>query len=298
MTADTGHRSIDLLADGLHFPEGPRWHDGRLYVSDFYDRVVLAYRPDGSRTVVCEVPGQPSGLGFTPAGDLLISSMLDHKLLRYRQGEVSEVADLGALVGGSCNDLYVDAAGRAYVGNFGSDMETSIDPTVLVRVDPDGSVAVAARDLVFPNGTVTTADGTLLISETFAYRISAFDVDASGNLANRRVWASFGGEPAADLPTALATEAIAPDGVCLDAEGALWVGDAQGTGAVRVREGGEIVDRVELDGLTAFAVALGGEDGRTLYLAAGPPLGEIDPAAERRGSLLSVRVDVPGAAWA
>ncbi|WP_283136515.1 SMP-30/gluconolactonase/LRE family protein [Rhizohabitans arisaemae] len=287
---------IDVLADGLYFPEGPRWHDGRLYVSDFYAHQVLAFTPDGARTVVCEVPGRPSGLGFAPDGDLLVVSMTDRRLLRLRDGTLTEVADLGGHAPADCNDMHVDGAGRAYVGNFGSDLATDpVRPTCLLRVDPDGAVTVAADDLVFPNGLARTPQGTLLVAETFGYRISEFDVAPDGALGNRRVWARFRDAPAHDLTEILAAGALAPDGVCLDAEGALWVADATGAGAHRVLPGGKIVDSVDLGDMTAFAVTLGGEDGRTLYLCAGPPLGAVDPAAGRHGSVLSTRVRVPAA---
>jgi sugar lactone lactonase YvrE len=285
---------VALIADGLHFPEGPRWRDGKLYVSDFYERVVTTYDERGTRAVLCEVPNQPSGLGFTPVGDLLIVSMLDRRLLLLRDGELTEFADLSPLAPGPCNDMLVDDAGRAWIGNFGEDLDSAVRETVLLRVDPDGSVAVAADGLVFPNGTVITPDGTMIVAGSFAFRISAFDVGADGMLSNRRIWAQFGAPPAADVPAVLATDAFTPDGTCLDSEGGLWVADAQGTGAVRMLEGGEITDRVELDGLTAFACTLGGDDGRTLFLAAGPPLGVIEPSVERRGALLAARVEVPG----
>jgi sugar lactone lactonase YvrE len=195
--------------------------------------------------------------------------------------------------------MHVDETGRAYVGNFGSDVDNEpIESTVLVRVDPDGTAAVAAEELVFPNGTQITPDGTLIVAETFAFRISAYDVAADGTLSNHRIWADFGDGPAPDLAAVLESDAVAPDGICLDAEGALWVANATGSGALRVREGGEIVDEVGLGELTAYAVELGGPDGRTLHLCAGPPLGEVDPAAERRGAILTCRVDVPGRAWA
>lgn len=299
MDAMRAERQVDVVADDLFFPEGPRWHDGRLWFSDFYDHRVQTLAPDGTRTVVCEVPAQPSGLGFTPDGELLISSMRDRRLLRLHDGELVEVADLGAHTGGDVNDLFVDPEGRAYVGNFGFEPgPEDVRPTALLRVDPDGAVTVAAEDVIFPNGTVRTGDGTLLVAETFAYRISAFDVAADGGLSNRRTWAHFGAEPARDWAQIMATEALAPDGMCLDAEGAAWVADATGRGAHRVREGGDILESVDLgDDLTAFAVALGGEDGRTLYLCAGPPLGRIDPAGGRHGSIRATRVDVPGAAW-
>jgi sugar lactone lactonase YvrE len=213
-----------------------------------------------------------------------------------REGTLGEVADLSAYAPADCNDMYVDATGRAYIGNFGSDLATDpVRATPLVRVDPDGTVTVSADHLVFPNGTVGTPQGTLLIAETFAYRVSEFDVGADGRLKNRRVWASFRDAPAHDMDEILATDDLAPDGICLDAEGALWVADATGAGAHRVLAGGEIVESIELDGLTAFALALGGEDGHTLYLCAGPPLGRVDPKSGRYGSVLSTRVRVPAA---
>jgi sugar lactone lactonase YvrE len=293
--ATRAERQVDVVVDGLFFPEAPRWRDGHLFVSDFYDHLVLAIEPDGTSTVVCEVPGQPSGLGFAPNGDLLVVSMTDRRLLRVRGGELVVVADLGGHAPADCNDMYVDGHGRAYIGNFGSDLAVEpVRATSLLRVDPDGSVSVAAEDVVFPNGVIATPAGTMLLAETFAYRVSEFDVGPDGTLANRRTWASFGNGPARDMDEILAASAIAPDGICLDVEGALWVADATGDGASRVLPGGEVVDRVVLDGLTAFAVALGGEDGRTLYLCAGPPLGQVDPAAGRRGSVLATRVEVPG----
>ena len=298
MDAMRAERQVDVVADELFFPEGPRWHDGRLWFSDFYDRRVHTVAPDGTRAVVCEVPGQPSGLGFTPGGELLICSMKDQRLLCLREHELVEVVDLSAWMGGDANDLFVDPAGRAYVGNYGFDPLTDdVRPTALLRIDPNGSVTVAAEDLVFPNGMVLTQDGTLLIAETFAYRISAFDVAPDGGLSNRRIWVRFGAEPARDFPQILANDAIAPDGMCLDAEDAVWVADACGRGAHRLREG-EVVESVDLgDGQTAFAVALGGDDGRTLFLCAGPSIGAADPTSGRYGSVLATRVEVPGAAW-
>jgi len=295
----TRRRPEPLLGD-LTFPEGPRWHDGRLYVSDFYDHRVLALAPDAAAEVVCEVPGQPSGLGFAPDGALLVVSMTDRRLLRREpDGTLREVADLSAHAPFHCNDMCVDAAGRAYVGNFGSDpAREPFAPTALLRVDPDGAVAVAAPDLLFPNGAVIAPGGTLLVAETFAFRISAFDVDAEGDLSGRRIWAAFGAEPAHDLDAALATRAIAPDGICLDAEGALWVADALGAGAHRVREGGEVLETVDAGAATVYAVALGGADGRTLHLCCGPRLDGPDPATVRHGAIATVRVEVPGIAWA
>jgi sugar lactone lactonase YvrE len=289
-------RELELVADGFSFLEGPRWHDGRLYVSDFYTHRVLAFDESGTYETLCEVPGRPSGLGFAPDGSLLIVSMMDRKLLRLANGELSTVAELGSLAPWHCNDLLVDAAGRAYVGNFGWDGEAdpTVQPTVLLRVDPDGSVHVAADDIVFPNGAALFPDGrTMLLSETFASRVSAFDVADDGTLSNRRVWADFG-DPGATLPATVESGIPLPDGMALDAEGAVWLGHAAGDGALRVAAGGQILDRVETGALSAYAVALGGHDRRTLYICASPPLLENVPAVDHRAALYRCTVDVPG----
>jgi sugar lactone lactonase YvrE len=296
--AESTDLRAEVVLDGLSFPEGPRWQDGRLFFSDFYGHRVLAYAPTGDVETVCEVPGQPSGLGFTPAGELLVVSMTDRRLLRLAGGVLHEVASLGALAPGVANDMVVDEDGRAYIGNFGSDLDGGDDirPTTLARVDPDGSVHIAADGLVFPNGAAITPDGrTFLVAETFAFRITAFDRARDGMLSNRRVWANFGPGPATVLADVLAARPLAPDGICLDAEGAIWAASATTPGIVRVREGGEVVERVDTGELSVFAAALGGEDGRTLYLCAGPPLGAIDPSAERCGALMACRVAVPAA---
>lgn len=292
-------RTPTRLADGFHFLEGPRWREGRLYASDFYDRHVWTFAPDGTAERLCEVPGQPSGLGFDPQGRLLIVSMLDQRLLRLEPEGLAEVADVSALAMGPANDMVVDDAGGAYIGNFGMPNfpDAGIAPTNLVRVDPDGGVRVAAPGIVFPNGAVITPDGaTLLIAETFAGRISAFDRAPDGSLSNRRVWADFGdGTEFDDFEAGTAALPVLPDGMTLDAEGCLWMADAKGDGALRVREGGEVVDRVDTGDLSVFALTFGSEDRRTLYLCAAPPLGTTDPSAERLGALFSCPVDVPGA---
>ena len=209
-----------------------------------------------------------------------------------------EVADLGAHAPWHCNDMVVDGSGRAFVGNFGWDDETqdAVSATVLLRVDPDGSVVVVADDLVNPNGMVISADGaTLLVAETFAGRITAFERDVDGSLAGRRVWAAFSERPFATVSEALASGAILPDGLALDREGAVWVGDCRGTGVVRVAEGGEVLDFVSTGEWATFAVALGGPDHRTLILCTGAPYGTSDPSRSRDGALCRHLVDVPGA---
>jgi sugar lactone lactonase YvrE len=283
----------------MSYLECPRWHDGRIWVSDFYRHEVLSATEDGQDLrVEVEIPHQPSGIGWLPDGRLLIVSMLDSKLLRREpDGELVVHADLADHVGGHPNDMVVDAQGRAYVGNFGFDLMSGADiaPDTLLRVDPDGSVTRVADDMWFANGSVITDDGVLLVDETFGNRVSAFDIQPDGSLANRRNWATFG-----ELPTALALGdalpglKVTPDGCGLDAEGALWIADALNGRAIRVREGGEIVDEVS-PGTGVFACGLGGADGRTLFLCAAPDFNATARAAAREAQLLSARVDVPHA---
>ncbi|MBS1883631.1 MAG: SMP-30/gluconolactonase/LRE family protein [Actinobacteria bacterium] len=291
-------RDVEVLIEGRSFLEGPRWHDGRLYLSDFFGLEVLAIAPGGEPEVVCDVPQQPSGLGFDPEGRLLVVSMLDRRLLRLEDGELVELGELSRLAAFPANDMTVDGQGRAYVGNFGWNygVDDEIEAADLVRIDPDGTTSLAAAGVVFPNGCVVTPDGgTLLLSETFAGRISAWDVAADGTLANRRVWADLApGCEWRTVPEAVASGLPLPDGIALDAEGALWIGDAAGSGALRVAEGGEILDTVPTGELSAYAVALGGEDRRTLYMCTSPPLLQTDPSVDHRASLRAYRVDVPG----
>jgi sugar lactone lactonase YvrE len=291
-------RSVRVIGSGYSFLEGPRWRSGRLFVSDFYTRRVLAFDARGNVEVICTVPGQPSGLGFEPDGHLLVVSMLDRRLLRLRNGSLEEVADLSGIAGFHCNDMLVDRGGRAYVGNFGWDsaIDPTIKPTVLAVVRPDRSTAVAADNLIFPNGIVQTIDGkTLLVAETFAARITAFDIAADGRLVNRRIWATFSDRRFKTIEEAVAARVPLPDGIALDADGALWIGDAAGRGPLRVAEGGAILERVDTGEQSVYAVALGDEDGRTLYMCAAQPLLTDDPSVDHRARLLSCRVSVPGA---
>ncbi|MBD3646943.1 MAG: SMP-30/gluconolactonase/LRE family protein [Pseudomonadales bacterium] len=273
--------AMDILTDGLSFPEGPRWHDGRLYFSDFYRHVVETVTEDGRRTTIADVPNQPSGLGWLPDGCLLIVSMLDRKLLRQEpDGTLTEHADLNGVATWHCNDMIVDSQGRAYVGNFGFDTHGDVPPSParLARVDPDGSVTAVADELQFPNGTIIFPDGaTIVIAETRAMRLTAFDIDASGNLSNRRVWADI--------------DPHVPDGICLDAEGGIWVADPRGNCVIRVLKGGEITDRIDT-GRGAFACMLGGNDGRTLFVCTATGSG---PHAEARrdGRIESTKVEIP-----
>jgi len=292
-------REITTVVDGLTFAECPRWHEGRIWFVDFYTHRVLSAEEDGSdlRTEA-EVPAQPSGLGWLPDGRMLVVSMRDARLLRREpDGTLVTHAELGEHVGGHPNDMVVDAQGRAYVGNFGFDLMggAPVATAALLRVDPDGGVTAVAQDMWFSNGSVITDDGVLIVDETFGNRISAFDIADDGALTNRRTWAKFAElPPDRDLHTALGQLVVAPDGCCLDAEGALWIADAVGTRLLRVREGGEIVDEINV-GTGVYACMLGGGDGRTLFACSAPDFDEKARSAAREGSLLAVRVEVPHA---
>ncbi len=272
----------ETLIDGLRFPEGPRWRDGRLWFSDMHDQQVLAADLDGRTEIIASVAHDPSGLGWLPDGRLLVVSMRDRKLLRLDPEGLVEVADLSAVVPFHCNDMVVDARGRAYVGNFGFDLHGSGQPTAtnLVLVEPDGRTRVVAEDLRFPNGTVITPDGrTLIIGETFGACLTAFDVADDGSLSGRREWARM--------------EKAVPDGICLDAEGAIWVASPVSGAVLRLREGGEVTQRIEVEH-QAFACMLGGAERRTLFLCTAA---NSDPkeTGDRTGRIERVEVEVPGA---
>lgn len=273
----------DVLVDGLTFPEAPRWRDGKLWFSDFYSHRVLTVDLAGRVETIVEVPQRPSGLGWRPDGTLLVVSMLDRRLLRVEAGKTQVVADLSALATGPCNDMVVDATGRAYVGNFGFDRHRgeAERPTCIARVDPDGRVTRAADDLHFPNGTVLTPDGrTLIVAETLGHRLTAFDVAADGTLSGRRRFASL--------------DDCFPDGICLDAEGAVWVADARRNRVIRVRADGAIDRTLATGQQGAYACMLGGPDRRTLFVltntGSGPAMAE-----KTDGRIETYRVDVPGA---
>ena len=282
-----GDYKASVQREGLYFGEGPRWHDGRLWYSDFYDHAVHAFLPGGDDERVIEVAGQPSGLGWMPDDSLLIVSMVDRRVLRMKSdGFLEEHADLSALAPFHCNDMVVDGQGRAYVGNFGFDLEASTagratpQATVVIRVDADGRTSVAADDVQFPNGTVITPDGaTLILAESLGRRLSAFDVGADGSLSNRRVWAD------------LRPLDVVPDGICLDVSGAVWVANAYGPVAVRVAEGGEALDTVTFS-QNCYACMLGGAEGDELFGLTAPSSAQAEVSVSPRGRIESARVDV------
>jgi sugar lactone lactonase YvrE len=272
-----------VLLDGLAFPEGPRWRGGKLWFSDMHAQRVMTVDPAGHSEVIVEVPNCPSGLGWLPDGRLLVVSMNDRKLLRLDPDGLREVADLSHIATFHCNDMVVDAQGRAYVGNFGFDFGAgqALVPAALALVMPDGDVRVAARDLEFPNGTVITPDGkTLIVGESFGGRLTAFDILSDGMLENRRVWAQL--------------ENAVPDGICLDAEGAIWVASPMSNEVLRVRQGGFVEQRIKTEA-QSIACMLGGADRRTLFILTAGTLDPAQAAKDKRGRIEVVEVDVAGA---
>ncbi|MCH1865917.1 SMP-30/gluconolactonase/LRE family protein [Nocardioides sp. CFH 31398] len=305
MTETSSDRPVRTVVSGMSFTECPRWRPdagdgaGRLWFADFYTHAYYSVAEDGSdlRTEI-EVPGQPSGIGWLPDGRVVFVSMRDAAVMRREHdGSVVVHADVSSYVGGHPNDMVVDDEGRCWLGDFGFDLMGGADlaTTGLLRVDPDGTVARVAEDLWFPNGSVITDDGTLLVDETFGNRVSAFDVGADGTLGPRRDWAVFGAVPTERaVGPAIGQLDVAPDGCGLDAEGCLWVADAVGGRAIRVREGGEVVDAVS-PGTGVYACTLGGADGRTLFLCCAPDFDEHARSAAREGEIRAVVVDVPHA---
>ena len=286
-------RSTKVLAEGIYFGEGPRWRDGRLWFSDFYAHAVKSVSLAGDLRTEFEIDDQPSGLGWMPDGSMLIVSMTKRQLLRRTaDGKIGVHADLGHIATFHCNDMVVDATGRAYVGNFGFDLDGEIASrgaasiftdhvtAKLACVAPDGAVSVAASDMHFPNGTVITPDGkTMIIAETFACVLTAFDIGADGALSNRRVWAPTG--------------ARVPDGIALNADGAVWIANATAPECALIAEGGEVLEVIDT-GAPCFACMLGGGDGKTLFMmTAGGSGAHASEAAN--GKVLIATVDRPHA---
>jgi sugar lactone lactonase YvrE len=283
--------TAEPFVSGLYFGECPRWHEGRLWYSDFFDHAVFSVSPDGERRTEVDFDGEPAGLGWLPDGRLLINSRLDRAILRREpDGSLVRHGDLTPWATWHANDMVVADNGQAYAGNFGFDLDglydgsvqpSAICSTSLVRVDPDGTSHEAAADLAFPNGTVITADGgTLIIAESMGNRITAFDRQDDGTLTGRREWAALPG--------------VAPDGICLCADGTVWVANALGTECLRVAEGGDILERVATS-QGCFACMLGGEDRLTLYLVTAESSDAAKARVARNGALEQARTSVPGA---
>jgi sugar lactone lactonase YvrE len=267
--------SPETLIEGLAFPEGPRWHGDALWFSDMHGGTVSRLGADGTLSVAAEVPESPSGLGFLPNGQLLVVSMHDRRILRVAPDGTHEHADLSELAPWHCNDMTVTPSGRAYVGNFGdaSAPPNPPAPTVLIAVEPTGEARVVADDLMFPNGLAISRDGaTLIVAESRSEpgRLTAFTIDERGNLTDRRTLVEFG-------PDEL------PDGIALDDQGGLWVAMPFSHEVVHVTAGGAIEGRIDIE--SPYAVAIGGRDGRDLFVCTAPAW-QSDEARRLRGGAI------------
>ena len=284
------------LVDGLYFGEGPRWHKGRLWFSDFYARTINSVGLRGDTRVELEWDERTSGLGWMPDGSLLFVSMERRALFRRWPDErVEQHADLSGVHAFLSNDMVVDLVGRAYVGNFGFDLHKELrargdlavmadHPTAaLALVQPDGTVELAAEGLHFPNGMVITADGgTLIVAETLGAMLTAFTIGESGRLSDRRLWA---------MTMSDMNNPRVPDGICLDGEGAVWIASATAPDCLRLAEGGEVLEVVTAS-QDVFACMLGGKDGRTLFMMTAPTSDSEEAASAPNGRIEVVEVGV------
>ena len=278
--------NVKPLIDGLAFAEGPRWDNGKLWFSDMQGLTVMNVDLDGRTEKVAEVPNWPSGLGWLPDGRLLIVSMTDRKLLRLDPGGLKVHADLFELASFHCNDMVVDGKGNAYVGNFGYDILAHAAPkdAEVVLVKPDGSARVVASGLRCPNGSVVTADGkTLIVGESMGHKMTAFDIQSDGSLANERVWANV-------------DEGVVPDGCALDAEGAIWLAAPMTNELLRLHEGGLVSERIKFP-RSVIACALGGADRRTLFVISSDSIDFEECRAKRPSRIETMEVAVPGVGW-
>jgi len=275
----------ELLVDGIDFGEGPRCHDGALWYSDFHQRAIFRVTPEGDRTAVYSgLDDRPSGMGWLPDGTFLVVFMTTRRLMCDRgDGTLTEYADLSDVAAGYCNDMVVDRHGNAYVGNFGFDLESrsKFQPADLAVVRPDGTVAVAAEAMRFPNGSVITPDeSTLIVGQTFGRDYVAFTLHEDGTLTDRRQWAHIPG--------------TSPDGCTMDAGGGIWFSDAMGSEVLRVEEGGSVTARVATP-MPTFACMLGGDDGRTLFALCAPGSHPDECAGKAAGAIYTMATEHPRA---
>ena len=277
---------LQTLMTGLAFGESPRWHDDRLWFSDWGAQEVIAVDLEGKSEVITRIQSFPFCIDFLPDGRLLVVSARDQLLLRMEpDGSLVTHANLTSLSDHPWNEIVVDGRGNAYLNNIGFDFPGGEFATgIIALVTPDGSTRQVADGVAFPNGMVVTPDNaTLILAESYGKRLTAFDIAADGGLSNRRVWADLGDG--------------APDGICLDAENTIWYGDVPNKRCVRVREGGEVLQTIDLD-RGCFACALGGADKRTLFLVATEWSGTTSMAGgARTGQVLVVEAPAPGVGW-
>jgi sugar lactone lactonase YvrE len=277
---------LQTLMTDIMFGESPRWYGDRLWFADWGAQELIAVDLEGKSEVIVRIPSFPFCIDWLPDGRLLIVSARDRLLLRREpDGSLVTHTDLSNLSDHPWNDIVVDGRGNAYIGNIGFDFPSGeFSPGILALVTPDGSARQVADDVAFPNGLVVTPDNsTLILAESYGNRLTAFDIAADGSLSNQRVWADLDGG--------------VPDGICLDAEGAVWYGDVPNKRCVRVREGGEVLQTIDLD-RGCFACMLGGVDRRTLFLVA-REWGGMESTAEeaRTGQVLTALAPAPGAGW-
>lgn len=276
--------TFEVFVDGFAFLEGPRWRDGLLWVSDVNGKKVYTIAPDGGQTVMAEVPDRPSGIGFLTDGTPLVVSMRDKSLKRIENGQLSLHSDISALVNGEINDMVVDKKGNAYVGSMGYDLFAGEDfkPGALILVKENGEAKEVADGLHFPNGPVVTSDGkTLVVAESWGKRLTAFNIEDDGTLSGQRVFADLGD--------------YTPDGITLDEEGGIWLAAFANDCFVRVKDGGEITDVIDLPGRRAVACTLGGEDMKTLYCMTFDGKMEDIGKGKKASRVETIRVNVAGA---
>jgi sugar lactone lactonase YvrE len=276
----------EILLSGLAIPESPRWHDGRLWFSNWGAQEVVAVGLDGAAEVVARVPTTiPFCIDWLPDGRLLVVSGREGLLLRREaDGSFATHADLTGISRHPWNEIVVDGRGNVYVNEAGFEFPGGeFAPGTVALVAPGGSVRLVADGVAFPNGMAVTPDNaTLIVAESYGSRLTAFDIEDDGGLSGRRVWADLGSG--------------VPDGICIDAEGAVWYADVPNQLSARVREGGEVLDTVALD-RGGFACMLGGPDGRTLFVMAAEWGGTAGMGEARTGQVLTVRAPAPGAGW-
>ena len=272
--------NLHTLKAGLAMGESPRWHDGRLWLSDWGAQEVLSVDLDGNSEIAVRMPSMPFCFDWLAGGALAIVSGREGQLLRREaDGSLATLAELNAISRGPWNEIVVDGVGNAYVNSIGFDFPGGeFVPGIIAAVAPDGSGRQVADGVAFPNGMVVTPDNsTLIVAESWGSKLTAFDIGDDGSLSNRRTWAELDGG--------------APDGICLDADGAIWYGDVPNRCCVRVAETGEVLQTIELD-RGCFACALGGADGRTLFMV----VSEWPPNMERRaGQVLTTEAPAPAA---
>jgi sugar lactone lactonase YvrE len=283
---ESSRPELHTLMTGLAFGESPRWHDNRLWFSDWAAQEVIAVDIEGKSEVITRVRSFPFCIDWLPDGRLLIVSASERRLLRREpDGSLVTHVDLAGLSDKPWNEIVVDGRGNIYLNNIGFDFPGGeFAPGIVALVTPDGSARQVADGVAFPNGMVVTPDNaTLIVAESYANRLTAFDIAADGSLSNRRVWADLDGG--------------VPDGISLDADNAVWYGDVPNQRCVRVREGGEVLQTIDLD-RGCFACALGGADKRTLFMMATEWRGSESMASgARTGQALMVDAPAPGAGW-